>query len=280
MGEGGSDEVARRLRDFAARARTHSGDAARLAEDADHAAELVTWTREHVSPYAPQPASTAPDEYLVGIDRAENDLLGAQFNLSSARSYIQVMSSGTAAFASGVIAEVIRTAPKDSLVFELRLPEGDAVARRRRLGPQLEAALPGHDLEARLKGAWQAFHGGSPDGIAQASHSMRAILTTLLDKLAPVKAVKRAPWWTEEPQTTLGVSKRQKIRYFLVGDALTEDDRIEAIDKLVDMAFDAHDGAVKTAHYSEAGGRTAVANVLTTLERVMEELLLTRRVLR
>lgn len=230
------EEVARRLRELAAKAKDHAKDSAGLAEAADHAADVVVWTHRHVDPFAIESPSLRYTDYLAGIKQAEENLLGAQWNISSARSYVQVVSSGTAVFASGSIADRIVLAPAGDPVFKLQVPEGNADARRTRLAEKLDRLLPGLGMPARLHGAWTTFYGGSQDSLAQAAHSMREILTVLLDELAPVKEVKAAPWWKEVPDTAQGVSKRQKIKFFLVGDRDLEDLRVDAIDKLVDEA--------------------------------------------
>lgn len=274
------EEVARRLRGLASKAKEHAKDSADLAEVADHAADVVEWTQVHVVPFVVQGPSLGYADYLAGIERAENDLLGANWNVSSARSYVQVVSSGTAAFASGSIADRLVLAPQGHPVFQLSIPEGDGAARRNRLAKKVEAVLPGYGLPDRLDGAWTAFYGGSQDSLAQAAHSMREVLTALLDELAPVKAVRGAPWWKEVPDTAQGVSKRQKIKFFLVGDNDVDDLRVDAIDRLVDEAHRSHGAAVKAAHHSDAAGQVAVRNTLVAMEHVLEEMLDTRTALR
>ncbi len=62
----------------------------------------------------------------------------------------------------------------------------------------LEQTSP--ELESKRAGAWQALESGTQDGPAQAAHSMRELLSQVLDNLAPSEFVQKAPWYKKPKQ--------------------------------------------------------------------------------
>jgi hypothetical protein len=274
------DEVVRRLREITERAKGNERASADLAEAGAHAADVVVWTHEHVIPFSPEPPSLSYGDYRDAIAHAEEELRAAEGNVRSACSYLQVVSSGAAAFAARAIAHRVILAPAGDPVFKLQVPEGNATARRTRLAKELVVLLPDHGLPALFLGAWAVFQGESRDNLAQAAHSIQEVLTTLLYELAPVNTVRCAPWWKEAPDTPQGVSRCQKVRFFLVGDHGTEDFRVHAVNYLVEEAFRSHGAAVKAAHHSVAAGHVAVRNTLVASEQVLETMVDTRAALR
>jgi hypothetical protein len=68
------------------------------------------------------------------------------------------------------------------------------------------------DLESKRAGAWQALESGTQDGPAQAAHSMRELLSQVLDNLAPSESVQKAPWY-KKPKQDPAVTRAMKIRY-------------------------------------------------------------------
>lgn len=72
------------------------------------------------------------------------------------------------------------------------------------------------DLESKRAGAWQALESGTQDGPAQASHSMRELLSQVLDNLAPSEFVQKAPWY-KKPKQEPAVTRAMKIRYAITG---------------------------------------------------------------
>jgi hypothetical protein len=129
------------------------------------------------------------------------------------------------------------------------------------------------DLPRRRAGAWDAFHSVSADAIAQASHSMRDILATIIAKQADNKAIELCAWYAErkkeQPNSKPNISDR--IRFLLFGSTNQKIDEAElgiaarAVSEYVD-----DDGALKkTAHGSH---EFTCAQIKLSLEK-MEELL-------
>lgn len=73
------------------------------------------------------------------------------------------------------------------------------------------------NLVVGFNAAWQAFSDESQqDRYRQSVHSMREVLSRLLDMLAPIEEVKTAEWF--EPETDTGrPTWRQKTQYAILG---------------------------------------------------------------
>jgi hypothetical protein len=78
---------------------------------------------------------------------------------------------------------------------------------------------------------------------------MREILTQLLDDYASNDDVRCAEWWVEVKEPREGVSKRQKIKFFVVGRRKWEDElEFSLLETTVSEALMAHDEAINVAH--------------------------------
>ncbi len=85
----------------------------------------------------------------------------------------------------------------------------------------IQSFLEGIDpeLEAKRMGAWEALNSNRPEGLVQATHSMREVLRQLMDTLSPVEKVQNAPWY-EEPKDEAKVTRNMRIRYAIAGDSM------------------------------------------------------------
>jgi hypothetical protein len=99
---------------------------------------------------------------------------------------------------------------------------------------------------------------------------MREILTALLDDFCPEDKFQEAKWWKETPETRAGVSKRQKIRYFIIGpNDFPIHDEVEELEHEVDIALKAHNNAISVAHGREVIEREDARTVLIGLEDII-----------
>jgi len=72
-------------------------------------------------------------------------------------------------------------------------------------------------LADMYEGAWQTLRDKSKlDRYRQAAHSMRDVITNLLNLLAPHKEVKRAEWY-EQISGTNSVTRPQRVKYAIIG---------------------------------------------------------------
>jgi len=129
------------------------------------------------------------------------------------------------------------------------------------------------DLPRRRAGVWDAFHSVSADAIAQASHSMRDILATIIAKEADNKTIDQCAWYAErkieQPQTKPNISDR--IRFLLFGPSNQKIDKVElgiatqAVSEYVD-----DDGALKkTAHGSNEFTRNQIKQSMEKIEELL-----------
>lgn len=72
-------------------------------------------------------------------------------------------------------------------------------------------------LVQKRKGAWEAFRSSNFDRVSQATHSMRETIRLLLDELAPGEKIKNTPWYTADPTSRSGVTRKHRIKYTLGG---------------------------------------------------------------
>ena len=129
------------------------------------------------------------------------------------------------------------------------------------------------DLPSRRAGAWDAFHSVSADATAQASHTMRDILATIIAREADNKAIELCAWYIErkkvQPETKPNISDR--IRFLLFGPSNQKIDEVElgiathAVSEYVD-----DDGALKkTAHGSQEFTRDQIKLSLEKIEELL-----------
>lgn len=251
-----------------------------VAEEAEEGRLLIDWYERDAWP---------------NLDRESRaDVVSGSLDPSSARSYLDHLESAEkamdegeeaakAAFTDvGFVASGMSTATgstvtsarghleKDGDTFNLTFPQFDRGRKQQRIDRQLRQ-LDAGDLVDGRHGAWEAFRRDAADANAQACHSMRGVLTDLLDQYSPVEEVQRAEWWEPDDDARDGVTKRQKIRYFVAGDRRIEVDA-EEMDRQVDRAYAAHHNAVGIAH-GEQVDREATRAALIALEDAIGTLL-------
>jgi hypothetical protein len=127
-------------------------------------------------------------------------------------------------------------------------PKINNIEIQNELDQHLKDLFGNDELVEKRKGAWATFNMDTPASISQACYSMRDILTNILDKFCEVDEVKKASWWKEVKKTTFGVSKKQKIKYFLVGveDFPAKED-IEEFERRVEFTYKTHGKLIEAA---------------------------------
>ena len=255
------DEVIVRLEAIGQKAGTLAADYITLKQDAARAVEAVRWGT------AVGKVTEFPSLYTQQLDGVYQTLLAGEARLSSARSDIQLIVSGSTSMA--LQSAVITTIPLGSA------PAYRRIDAQRELDDLLKALTGSDDLTNQRNAAWRALGLGGAEHGLQAAHSMREVLTQLLDRFAPNDAVKQAGWWTHAPNTRDGVSKRQKLRYFMVCRDQTglSDDLLKELETQVDTAMDSHDAALKIAHKLGVNPEVTTNTVLVDLEDVTLTLL-------
>lgn len=274
-------EARKRLRDLSKTAREQSKELGYLSERADHGVLYLNWMEEEGFPHLQDSSTTystasgvAFNDYLA---QAAGSLDRSMHEVSSARSDIQIVVSGSSTVATGIVSEIFTAIPVGEDPPDLRLPVTDRRTTEAALDLKLTKLTGSEDLAQRRRGAWQAFYSGGEDNLAQATHSLREILTTLLDDFSPNAAVKAAPWWKPVKDTRDGVSKAQKIQYFIIG--FGDPSKIagfEEIRRQVGAASDIHKSNIKLAHHHLSASRDVVRNEMTALEDVLESLIALR----
>ena len=115
-------------------------------------------------------------------------------------------------------------------------------------------------LERKRRGAWQTLKGSSADKHAQAAHSMREVLSQLLDKLAPGERVKKASWY-KKPKSGDPVTRAMRVRWAIAGNSANVSnstlEQIESLAKAVDTTYaklsaEGHEGKVGKDQISHA----------------------------
>jgi hypothetical protein len=106
------------------------------------------------------------------------------------------------------------------------------------------------ELVNKRKGAWEAFVSSRNDKYSQACYSMRDVLTKILDKFCSVDSVRSAEWWSYVTDTKEGVSKKQKIKYFICGnkDSDITAPTLELVTNCVDECKRLHGILIGVAH--------------------------------
>lgn len=142
-------------------------------------------------------------------------------------------------------------------------------------GEELDAVLHRfrEDLPRRRAGAWDAFHSVSADALAQASHSMRDILATIIAKKADNKAIEQCVWFDkrkqEQPDTKPNISDRIRFLLFGPSDQKFDDAELGIATRAVSEYVD-DDGALKkTAHGSNKFTRSEIKLSLEKIEELL-----------
>lgn len=122
--------------------------------------------------------------------------------------------------------------PIKLVIQEQRLPSPHE--KRKQLRFELEIL----DLRsvATLEGAFQTLRDTSKqDRYRQAAHSMRDLITNLLNLLAPPEEVIKAVWFKPE-KNTKGPTRAQRVKYAILGTQskkVIDDEDLKEIDKLI-----------------------------------------------
>jgi len=102
---------------------------------------------------------------------------------------------------------------------------------------------------------------------------MREILTALLDDFCPEDKVKEAEWWEAAPDTKAGVSKYQKIKFFVVGPKkFPIQAEVGELDCQIEPAKRVHNEVSAVAHRKVSDCKTA-RTVLISLDDTIGNLL-------
>lgn len=270
-------EARERLRNVSRSAQEQSRGLTYLSERADHGVLYLDWLEKEGFPNVQGSSTsystasgTAFNNYLT---EAAESLARSEIELSSASSSIQVVVSGSSTLATGLVSEIFTAVPVGKDPPELHLPVTDRGSLEATLDNSLTSFTGVEDLAQRRRGAWQTFYSGGEDRLAQAAHSIREILTTLLDDFSPNNAVMAAPWWTPVKDTHDGVSKAQKLQYFIigVGDPSTIVGFGE-VERQVAEAGKVHGSNIKFAHHRMSASEEAVRTEMTAMEDVIESL--------
>jgi hypothetical protein len=210
-------------------------------------------------------------------------LNAGQETVAAAFETVQLSISSTTTAAISVASDVFMIAadhPGDALVerYEIRDPcpffDGNDVA-------ELESLLSSVDtqLAVRRRGAWETFHSGTADCLAQAAHSMRDVLGNLISKYASNRHVEVCDWWLAREQGTAQeeVSLRDRLRLLMYGPTLAPPDgqELHLLEAEIAEHVDRRELLINVAHGSTKASSTAVETAMKGIESLM--LLILRR---
>lgn len=195
---------------------------------------------------------------LNELSRTNNTLRTASFALTNSQSGALAAVTISNVTAQNLVEYALETAPQESRqnFIELAEKQFSTPFSAEDLDELLARFQPG--LEKRRAGAWDTFHSDSADALAQASHTMRDILSKVIAKVATNAAIENCDWYlirkSKDPNTKPKISDR--IRYLLSLPSLSniDEEELAMTSELVSEYVD-DDGALKaTAHGS--GGYT------------------------
>src|SRR5438067_4081237 len=108
-------------------------------------------------------------------------------------------------------------------------------------------------LSARRRGAWDAFYSASDDALAQAAHSMRDILASLVSQMGSNELVSACAWFGGSKKPTLS----DRVRLLLFGPAERHIESVEIAAATAEISeFVTDDGQLKkVAHGSKSFSR-------------------------
>ena len=96
-------------------------------------------------------------------------------------------------------------------------------------------------LADMYEGAWQTLMDKSKlDRYRQTAHSMRDVITNLLNLLAPHEEVKRAEWY-EQISATNQVTRRQRVKYAIMGGKTEKTIDEKDLEEINNLAKDTND---------------------------------------
>lgn len=237
-----------------------------LAQEADRAIEAVKWGVETGL------VTDFPTTYVDELDAAQAQLIDAEPAVSSALSTVQFTVAGATSGAVGSAFEATGPVLIGAPTFERASAQAD-------LDEHLRALWGDGSLAERRRDAWLNFYRGTPESSTQACHTLREILTAILDRFAPNDDVKTAPWWKPDTQTRDGVSKRHKVKYLVIcrDDTALSEGLLDELTVQVGRALTAHQLTIKIAHRNIETDSATAHLALANLEEVMLALLRQRR---
>jgi hypothetical protein len=123
------------------------------------------------------------------------------------------------------------------------------ITERKALGARLNSIEP--RLYEKFEGMWQTLTDTTKrDRFRQAAHSMREVISELLQVLAPEEQVKQAKWWKPETESKKP-TQRQRVKYAIIGLAeqpLLSDEDIDLIEALMNDARNRYEDLNEIAH--------------------------------
>jgi RNA-directed DNA polymerase len=132
-------------------------------------------------------------------------------------------------------------------------------------------------FENKRLGAWVTFNGTSPDRIAQATHSMREVLSQLLSRLAPDDVVTKAQWYVE-PTAGAKVTRKMRVRCILSTKTQpASKSTVEFIESLADITEQTYGQLSKEAHKHGTNAAAQAEVCLHTCELVLLLILMNRK---
>jgi hypothetical protein len=125
-------------------------------------------------------------------------------------------------------------------------------------------------LERKRQGAWQTLKGTSADKHAQAAHSMREVLSQLLDRLAPKERVKKASWY-KKPKSGDPVTRAMRVRWAIAeNSANVSSSKLKQVESLV-KAIDATYANLSAEGHARKVGKGQVSQAcISACESVIE----------
>jgi len=222
--------------------------------------------------------TSLPTKYLEKeLKKVEQGIVQEGWNVRDAERIVSSMVSSIAGMTTSDYITVYCSTGGESWEFPFPL-NINRKARQNYIDQELRDISGNDEFVERRKGAWSSYFVGDSESRKQACHSMREILTQLLDEFAKEDDVKRTPWWAWDTNAPRGVSKRQKLRFFVYGEKDSfDEEKISQIEQLIDLAYKAHSDVIAMAHGRIALDADPCRAALETLEDAMSMLLLERR---
>ena len=132
------------------------------------------------------------------------------------------------------------------------------------------------ELERKRQGAWQTLEGSTSDRHAQAAHSMREVLSQLLDRLAPREQVQKAQWY-KKPERGDPVTRAMRVRWAIAGDSTdVSESMLKQIDTLAEAINATYTKLSAEGHGRKAGKDRTTRACLNACESVIELIVASR----
>lgn len=261
------DEGILRARSIKEKAKAQMAMSQDVMESADQLESSLIWTKDHiegfrmVSDNPANPLFGAAQRYSSTFGTIVHTLEKTDNEFTEAEKSLQPVLSGCLVCATSGSEAITSFRAEYSSYYPIVPTPNDSVARiyfdkspfdHTKIQEQLDRFL--QELSPKLltkrMDAWTALYSTADNKDSLACYSMRDILTNTIDTFCTVDSVKRAMWWTFAKDTKEGVSKWQKIKYFICGDEDSdiEDSTMELVIKGIDECKRLHDTLVEVAH--------------------------------